>query len=74
MRPKGPVINKPGRQAGIGLRKKRAPKVRHSTAVPALQASSVRPSLPELRLGAIHCRPFAPQNATSVSIHFRPSA
>ena len=38
VRPEGPVGNRPGREAGMGLHLKGAPKARHFTAVPALRA------------------------------------
>jgi hypothetical protein len=70
VRPERPVGNRPGGEAGMGLHLKGSSKARHSTAVPALRASSVRHSHPELTLGAIPCRRFAPDENPRMSIHF----
>jgi hypothetical protein len=63
LRPEGPAVARPGRQAGIKLERNRAPKVRHLQ-----RAHSAAPSAlifmltiyPGLTAGATLCRRFAP--------------
>ena len=63
-RPEGPIVNRPGRQAGNKIEEIMSAK---GAALPTLAGagpSGLIPGIsvhPELTLGAIHCRRFAPR-------------
>ena len=64
VRPEGPAVVRPGRQAGIEWQRERAPKARHEGILGAAPSVLffISPH-PGLTAGATYCRPFGPRSS-----------